>query len=114
MAKPIAVGILLLTAASAGAAFAGNQQGPQGLQAYIDANIVAWNSGKDLNLGNYTQDFCAHQPQLCSRYGIGPILGKGGPTPAPEISPAGAGGALTILAACLAVLRGRRAARRSA
>ncbi len=82
MLKSLAIGLLTLTATVSGSAFAGSAAPATG-------GIL-----------------CYFLPILC-----GPIGGTGGhgPTSAPEIDPASAAAALTLLAGGLAVLRGRRA-----
>lgn len=87
MLKPLAIGFLTLTAAVSTAAFAG--------------------APGSLGQGQGTQDglLCWVLPWLCEKH---KHEGNGGPTAAPEIDPAEALAALTLLSGGLAVLRGRR------
>jgi len=90
MLKSLAIGLLTLTAAVSTAAFAGNHGwAPQG------------EGGQDGFL-------CWIAPWLCENHDH---QGSGGPTAAPEIDPAEALAALTLLSGGLAVLRGRRSGR---
>ena len=93
MLKPIAIGVLCVSAAVTGAAFAGNQGGS--------------NSQPGTSL------LCELLPFLCPppKNNGG---GGGGAMAAPEIDPASAMGGLTLLGAALAVVRGRRAVRKQA
>ncbi|HEV7136325.1 MAG TPA: hypothetical protein VIC29_14510 [Steroidobacteraceae bacterium] len=87
MLKPLAVGLLTLTAAVSTAAFAGNYSPPPPDQDGILCWILPW---------------------LCA-----PHKGHGGGvTSAPEIDPASAAAALTLLGGGLAVLRARRSRRK--
>jgi hypothetical protein len=89
MLKSLAIGLLTLTAALSTAAFAGNNPPPA-------------TQGQDGVL-------CWILPWLCESHGK---PGGGGATAAPELDPAGAIVALTLLAGGLAVVRGRRSARK--
>jgi hypothetical protein len=82
MLKPLAIGLLTLTATVSGSAFAGT-------------SVPAGNG-----------ILCYILPILCGP--TGGTGGHGGPTSAPEIDPASAAAALTLLAGGLAALRGRR------
>jgi hypothetical protein len=83
MLKSLAIGLLTLTATVSGSAFAGTAAPPPG-------GII-----------------CYILPFLCANSG-GHGSGSG-VTSAPEIDPASAAAALTLLAGGLAALRGRRA-----
>lgn len=87
MLKSLAIGLLTLTATVSTAAFAGTGSAPpagEGIQGIL----------------------CYILPFLCApKHGSGP---GGGVTAAPEIDPASAAAALTLLAGGLAALRGRR------
>jgi hypothetical protein len=87
MLKSLAIGLLSLTATVSTATFAGTTTTPpadEGIEGII----------------------CSILPILCQHKSGG---GGGGVTAAPEIDPASAGAALTLLAGGLAVLRARRA-----
>lgn len=115
MFKPIAIGMLLVTGVSAGAAFAGNQTNPQydapWSHAYSNYMSSDWSSVVDEpKLPQDLSNPCAGNHAQCAQFADWTQV-KGrrhGPLPAPEVDPAGAMGALTILAALLAMLRGRR------
>jgi hypothetical protein len=85
MLKSLAIGMLTLTAAVSTASFAGNSPPPLNQQ------------GGGL--------ICYILPFLCQ---APPHQGGSGPTSAPEIDPASAAAALTLLAGGLAALRGWR------
>ena len=126
MLKPLALGLLTMTAACTGAAIAGTQPNP-------DFNNQSWETptltqqqlqqlfGNDwqqiLNNPQF-QSLCSKFPQQCAQWeqflnswSGGGSSGQGSnPQPAPEVDPAGAMGALTILGAMLVMLRGRRPA----
>jgi hypothetical protein len=86
MLKSLAIGLLSLTATVSTASFAGTPSAPPG-------------GGLGI--------LCYILPFLCApEHGKG---GGGGVTSAPEIDPASAAAALTLLAGGLAVLRARRA-----
>lgn len=89
MLKSLAIGLLTLTATVSTAAFAGNNTppAPQDL-----GGIVCW-----------------ILPWVCENHHK---PGGSGPTAAPEIDPAAAAAAFTLLAGGLAVLRGRRSRKR--
>lgn len=116
MFKPIAIGMLLVTAVSAGAAFAGNQTEPQRdapwSHAYGDYMSSDWKSVVDEpKLPQDLSNPCAGNRAQCAQFADWTQVkeGRHKPLPAPEVDAAGAMGALTILAALLAMLRGRRA-----
>lgn len=88
MLKSLAIGLLTLTAAVSTAAFAGGQGAPP------------------LNQGGL---ICWILPWVCERP---PHQPGGGVAAAPEIDPAEAAAALTLLAGGLAALRGRRSGKK--
>jgi len=92
MLKSLAIGLLTLTAACSTAAFA-HDNGPPSPQDHGDFGI------------------CRILPFFCNDSHHQPNPG-GGVNAAPEIDPAGAMAALSLLAGGLAVMRGRRSSRK--
>jgi hypothetical protein len=115
-----------MTATCTGAAIADNQPNP-------DFYNQSWNNTPTLTqqqlqqlFGNdwqqilnnpQFQSLCTKYPQQCAQWeqllnswGNGKSSGGGNPQPAPEVDPAGAMGALTLLGAVLVMVRGRRPA----
>ena len=130
MFKPIALGLLSMTAC-AGSALA-NGQPPLNFYVQSWGQSVLLNQPNDQNaFDNDWQDvvkdtqlpiqlrnLCASNPKQCDQWedltesvGIWKDPGDGTPQPAPEVDPAGAMGALTLLGAVLVMVRGRRAAK---
>lgn len=113
MLKPITIGMLLVAAVSAGAAFAGSnpQYDATWSHAYSNYTSSDWRSVVDEpKLPQNLTDPCAGNRAQCAQFADWTQV-KGQrhkPLPAPEVDAAGAIGALTILAALLAMLRGRR------
>lgn len=113
MLKPIAIGMLLATTGFGGMALAQQQQ--------TWSSDNDWSSVvNDAQLPKAVRDWCASNHQQCNQYedwaesyGWWKDSDDGGAVPAPEADAAGAMGALTILAAGLAILRGRRTASKS-
>jgi hypothetical protein len=124
MLKPIAIGMLLATTGFAGVALAQQQQTPSYSSPWTNtySKSSTWSSDNDWSsvvndaqLPKAIRDWCASNHQQCNQYedwaesyGWWKDSDDGGAVPAPEADPAGAMGALTILAAGLAILRGRR------
>jgi hypothetical protein len=126
MLKPIAIGLLLATTGGAGVALA-QQQTPSYSAPFTNtySKSSSWNSDNDWSevvndsqLPKAIRDWCASNHSQCNQYEdwaetYGWWQDKddgGGAVAAPEADPAGAMGALTLLAAGLAILRGRRIA----
>jgi hypothetical protein len=132
MLKPIALGLISMTVA--GAALANGQPVPS-------FYTQSWNQSVTFNQPNgqnvfdndwqqvvndtqlpvHLRKLCAKNPRQCDQWedwaesvGVWQDPGDSNPQPAPEVDPAGAMGALTILAVVLAMVRGRRPARKPA
>lgn len=129
MLKPLAIGLLSITAA--GAAFAHGQPNPNFyMQSWTQSFSFNQQYGNDVFGDGWKQvvndpqlpvqfkNLCQSNPQQCNVWvnwaqSVGIWLNSGKhqhPLPAPEVDPAGALAALTILAAVLAMVRGRRPA----
>jgi hypothetical protein len=130
MFRPIALGLLSMTAACT-AALAHTHHDP-------DFYSQSWNQSflftqqqdqknvfdddwkdvvSDTHLPIEVRNLCASNPRQCDQWedwaesvGIWKDPGDSNPLPAPEVDPAGAMGALTILGAVLLMVRGRRPA----
>jgi hypothetical protein len=112
MLKPMALAFLSLTLAGSAAALANGMSDPW-------SSDNDWSSVvNDSQLPIDVRNWCARNHDLCNQYEDWAEAhglwkdddSQGGPLPAPEIDPAGALGALTILGAVLAMMRGRRPA----
>jgi hypothetical protein len=130
MLKPLALGLLSMTAVSTGAALAGNQPNPNVyVQSWSQSVLINQPNNQsvfdndwqdvvnDTQLPIQLRNLCASNPQQCDQWedwaesiGIWNDPADGNPQPAPEVDPAGAMAALTMLGAVLVMLRGRRAA----
>lgn len=107
MLKSLALGLLTLGAACSTAALAHGNDQPQDRNGDRDHyQVLDDNGSKDF------QKWCEHH-ERCDRLEDRLDRNKDGhkPAPAPEIDPAGAMGALTLLAGGLAVMRNRRSAK---
>lgn len=135
MLKPIALGLLSMTAACTGAALANDPPNPNFyIQSWNKSYTFTPQYGKNVFTDEWQQvlddpqlpyqlkQLCQSDPKQCDVWadwaqstGIWIDSGKHPPPrPAPEVNPAGAMGALTILALVLAMVRGRRLARKPA
>jgi hypothetical protein len=130
MIKPIAIGLLSISGACTGAALADGQPNPNFYtQSWNDSVLVNHPNDQsvfdndwkevvtDAQLPIPLRDLCASNPKQCDVWedwaesiGIWKDPADDQPQAAPEISQAGAMGALTLLAAVLAMVRGRRPA----
>ena len=124
MLKPLAIGLLSMTAACTGAAIAGTQPNPDFYnQSWISPTLTQQqleqlfgDSWQQILSNPQFESLCAKYPQQCAQWEQWlnswqpPSTGSSNPQPAPEVDPAGAMGALTILGAVLVMVRGRRPA----
>lgn len=124
MLKPLAIGLLSMTAACTGAAIAGTQPNPDFYnQSWMTPTLTQQqlqqlfgDSWQQILSNPQFESLCAKYPQQCAQWEQWinswqpPSTGSGNPQPAPEVDPAGAMGALTILGAVLVMVRGRRPA----
>ena len=121
MLKPLAIGMLSLAAACTGAAIADTPtpdfynhswNTPQLTQQQLEQ--LFGDSWQQILDSPQFQSLCAKDPQACTQWEQWldawqpPAKGGGGSLPAPEVDPAGAMGALTLLGAMLVMVRGRR------
>jgi hypothetical protein len=129
MLKPLAIGMLTLTAACSGAAIAGppppnpiytsqSWNSPALTQQQLEQ--LFGTSWQQILSNPQFESLCAKYPQQCAQWEQWinswqpPSTGSGNPQPAPEVDPAGAMGALTILGAVLVMVRGRKPAAKPA
>jgi hypothetical protein len=102
MLKPLAIGLLTLTATFSTAAFADNDNSfPPAPQWTWGESFPTFENA----LETWWQEIIS---ELCGQQGTN----GGGTVAAPEIDPAGAMAALSLLAGGLAVMRGRRSTRK--